>query len=474
MRVVLLNPPMKTMEMFGVTIEAGASQPPLGLCYVAAAAFEDGYDVLILDAEALGLNSEACIESIVDLKPDILGVTATTASVLTAGAIAKEVKKVCPNCITVLGGCHVSALPEKTLERLPGIDVAVVGEGEITFKEVLRAVKNGNSFDCVDGVVYRNHGLCQTTPRARVSNLDALPMPAWGLLPDIESHYQVQFHSRLRTPSFSLVTSRGCGGECRFCPRVVFGSQVTTHSGDRTFEMVRCLRQQHGIRSILFDEDNLLVPESRVSRYSDLMIESGLDVDWACLTRVDSVSEELLKKIHKAGCWQLLFGIESGSQRILDFIGKGITLESVRQAVQRARDAGISSKGFFILGLPTETRDTIEETIEFMLDLPLDDMTFCFFTPFPGSDLGMTAHAYGKVLTDWNRLNLYEPSFIPKDLTEDDLLEYGQRCVKLFYSRGRIVHSYLDRTANDERARDYACRFLSELAGVELTGFQTA
>ena len=464
MKVVLLNPPLKTMEMLGLEIKIGASQPPLGLCYIAASIRATGYNVQILDAEALGLSEIDCANKIMELGANILGITATTAAVHTAARIAEAVKRANPNCLTILGGCHVSALPEITLENFPSIDVAVIGEGEITLNELLRTIENNSIFEDVDGIAYRKNGMIiRTQRRARIHSLDELPMPAWDLLPDPSTHYQVQFHSRLQTPSFSLVTSRGCVGNCRFCPKAVFGSYVVAHSGERTFEMVKCLREKYGIRSILFDEDNLLVPHTRVLKFSDLMINEELDVSWACLTRVDSIPKSVLNKIRKAGCWQLLFGIESGSQKILDFIGKRITLDEVRSAINRACDFGLSPKGFFILGHPTETHETIKETIEFILELPLDDITICYFTPFPGCEFANIASPYGKVTNDWNKMTLYEPSFIPHGLTEEELIYYGKQCVKLFYSRKKIIDKHLERSNKDPVSGANIIRYLEKL-----------
>jgi anaerobic magnesium-protoporphyrin IX monomethyl ester cyclase len=464
MKIVLINPPLKTMEMFGLEIERGASQPPLGLCYIAAVARSNGYEIEILDAEALGLSEKECAKKIIELNANVLGLTATTSAIKTASRIAETVKIQRPDCLTVLGGCHVTAIPEITLKRCPSIDVAVIGEGERTFIELLRAFKENKSFENIDGIAFRKDGLIRRTrERVRIHNLDELPMPAWDLLPELRTHYQVQFHSRIHTPSFSLVTSRGCLGTCRFCPKTTFGSHITHHSGKGTFEMVSYLRQKYGIRSILFDEDNLLFPHDRIIEFSNLMIDAELDVDWACLTRVDSVPEWLLKKIQYAGCWQLLFGIESGSQRILNFIGKNITLSKISRAVHSACDVGISPKGFFILGLPTETHETIQETINFMLELPLDDITFCYFTPFPGTEFANSAHLYGKMLGDWDKMNLYEPSFIPNDLTEDDLIQYGKLCTKLFYSRQRILDKYKERAKYDQDSNFSAIHYLEKI-----------
>lgn len=452
MDILLVNPPMAlpTQEMIGVNIEAGASQPPLGLCYLGAKLRQDGHNVTILDAEALSLGKHECVEAILASSPAVVGFTAATPAVKTAARIATAVKTARPKTFIVFGGCHVTSAWQPTMLTFPAIDCCVLGEGEIRFSNLIAALESQSDLGQVRGIVLRyGDKLIKTSAGKRILCLDELPLPAWDLLPEIKTHYQVQFQSRLITPSFSLSTSRGCRGKCRFCPKATFGRKITTHSGFNTFLQVANLHNNHGVKHILFDEDDLLVPHDRVTSFCRHLNESGLQLSWSAFARVDSFDHDLLSVIYEAGCRQLLFGLESGNQTMLDLINKGVKLRQIKRAVEMASDMGIYTKGFFIAGFPGETPRTLEDTKKFMLELPLDDMSLCFFTPFPGAALTRLALNEGTIIDDWDKMNLYQPSYIAKDLSEESLFDWGKECVAEFYGRERIRKTYRKRMETD-------------------------
>jgi len=170
-----------------------------------------------------------------------------------------------------------------------------------------------------------------------------------------------------------------------------------------------------------------------------------VDFSWTCLGRVDHVTPENLRLMRRAGCWQISYGIESGSQAILEAIGKRITLEQIRTAVSATRAAGIQAKGFFIVGHPGETAETLRSTIEFALELPLNDISVTMLTPFPGTELYRRAAEFGQFDDDWRKLNLLNAVFVPHGLSVEALLRAQQELTRRFYLRPRVVADYASR-----------------------------
>jgi anaerobic magnesium-protoporphyrin IX monomethyl ester cyclase len=202
------------------------------------------------------------------------------------------------------------------------------------------------------------------------------------------------------------------------------------------------LHRRYGIREFSFEDDTFITFKARLKEICERLIDLRLGISWSCLGRVNHVTAENLQLMRKAGCWQISFGIESGSQEILSLINKRVTLDQVRQAVRLSRQAGIRSKGFFILGHPGETRETLRGTIDFALELPLDDISVCLMTPFPGTELYERAAEFGEFDPDWGNMNLLNVVFVPHGLKREDLLLAQKELIRRFYFRPRIVADY--------------------------------
>jgi radical SAM superfamily enzyme YgiQ (UPF0313 family) len=202
------------------------------------------------------------------------------------------------------------------------------------------------------------------------------------------------------------------------------------------------LYHRFGIREFSFEDDTFITFKTRLQDICQQLIELGLDISWTCLGRVNHVTADNLLLMKKAGCWQISFGIESGSQEILHLVNKRIRLDQVRQAVRLSREAGIRTKGFFILGHPGETPETLRMTIDFALELPLDDISVCHMTPFPGTELYDRATEFGEFDPDWNAMNLLTIVFIPHGLTRNELLSAQKELIRRFYFRPRIIIDY--------------------------------
>ncbi len=444
-KVVLVKPPISAREIYGDLAEAGSNEPPLGLAYLAASLRENGIEVAILDALALKLTFENTLKSILSLKPKFVGITAVTLDVHHAAKVAEMIKKEAPEIITILGGVHITAVPEETMAKFPQFDIGVINEGEATLVELIKALESNAHLGVVKGIIFREGGSLVMTPlRPFNDNLDSLPMLAWDLLPDLPKYYSTPPYSLDRSPSISIMTTRGCGMRCTFCFQGAFGRAVRMHSADYILRTVKHLYHTYGIRNIRILDDNFLSKANRVHEFCEKLIREKMDLTFSCFSRVDAVNEELLKLLKKAGCWQLIYGIESGSQEILNTVKKGISLAQVEKAIRLTKKARIRSLGYFMVGFPKENKRAIQETISFLKKLPLDDFKMNLLAPFPGSELYTTAAQYGYFNKDWKAMNMYtEPCFIPHGLTKEELLYYRRKAFREFYLRPRVIISYL-------------------------------
>lgn len=444
MDIVFVNPPISLEERYGKLSLSGSMAPPLGLCHLASVCRNEGLTTAIVDANPLGLRHSEVVEEVCSHHPKTIGITASTVSIESAARLSGMIKQKDPGRQVIIGGPHVTAAPVRTMQKYKSFDMGVIGEGEHTITELLHALSIGGDISNISGVIHRkNSGTVQNKKRKPITNLDELPMPAWDLLPELEHFYKPVSLSYHRLPSTSLVTSRGCSGKCTFCDRTVFGNVCRSFSAAYLFEMVNELYFKHGIRDILFDDDNFIMFKPRLARFCDLLMSSELDLTWSCNARVDIVDEETLRLMAKAGCWQIAYGIESGNQAILDVLNKGIRLEQIRKALRMTRKAGIQTKGFFMIGSPLETPATIEDTIRFMLELPLDDFQTTFFTPLPGCELYETIQTYGELEDDWSKMNMWYPVFVPKGMTRRELVVHAKRAFRRFYFRPKTLWGYL-------------------------------
>jgi len=446
--VFFATPPISMEERYGSLAGAGSSLPSLGILFLAAITRQQGFPTTLVDAAALNLASDVLLARVRTARPNVLGLSATTFSIYHAAAFAARVREILPDILVVIGGPHVSAAPLETMERFPEFDLAVVGEGESTIVELLRAVGNDSGLDEIAGIVVRREGAIHSTGRRDfITDLDQLPYPAWDLVEGFPGLYPPATFKVRKLPAASLVTSRGCPNRCIFCDRSVFGSNCHAFSTEYVIGMIRHLAEQFGIREFSFEDDTFITFKKRLVAICQAIIALGLDISWTCLGRVNSIDAEVLALMKKAGCWQISFGIESGSQEILTTIHKNVTLEQIRRGVALCREAGILSKGFFIVGHPGETRHTLKQSLDFALELPLDDISVTMLTPFPGTEIYDRASEFGEFDSDWSRMNLLNTVFIPFGLTREELELHQRTMMKQFYLRPRIVLGYMRRLA---------------------------
>lgn len=453
-KIIFVNPPLPIKNRYGALGQAGGREVPFGLCYLAAVVRQQGFSTAIIDSQTLNIDVDRTSQLVLSHNPGYVGITAATMAITSASELALKIKKYNPRIKVIVGGSHISALPEDTLRDNPFFDIGIVGEGEETLIELLNMLERRLDIGDVKGIVFRNHGEAVFTGyRFRIRNLDILAFPAFDLLPKLDRYYRVSTQSINGLPSISLITSRGCSGKCVFCDKSVFSDIVTFHSAEYIVALIEKLKKEYGIKSILFEDDNFMAFKPRLKKFVGLLKEKRLKISWSALSRIDAIDKDTLVTAKDGGCWQIQYGIESGSQEILNFYRKGISVEQIKQALDLTRKEGIKTKGLFMLGNPLETQVSIEQSRRLIGEAFLDDVTVTFFTPYPGAAIWNEANSYGDfpapsenwAKMNWQRMSCYDAVFIPKGLTREYLVSSQKKLLKYFYARPKTVFSYIIR-----------------------------
>lgn len=334
---------------------------PLGLASIIAylKSKDKSIDISVLDAWAEKIGFEELKNKVFKTKADIIGVFMVSPRYDQAKKTIETCREILPNSLIIAGGPHPSAIPVETLKDIPQLDICCIGEGEITMRELV----SGCQVPAINGIAYRNgEEIKLTPPREFIKNLDELPWPARDFFP-LEK-YKAQPPLGRKKPYFSIITSRGCPFQCAFCSKAVFKNNYRTRSPQNVCNEIEYLIKRCGAKEIQFYDDDFSLNMKRAEEICDEIIRRNLKFRWACATRVDQVNENLLKKMKKAGCCSLMYGLESGSQKILDSIDKRFTVEQVISAFEMAKKAGLSTFCSFIVGLPGETKETLKETFD--------------------------------------------------------------------------------------------------------------
>jgi len=428
----LISPPAQSV----VKQVIGTAAPPLGLAYLASITRELGCDVKIIDSLAEDLTLRDIKAKITKFYPDVVGVTATTSMIYDAYDVAAVAKEVNPNAMVVIGGPHATFMASEILQECKHIDVVVRGEGELTFRELLmKLMKNDWDFRDVLGITYRvNDKVRENPPRPLIQNLDYVPLPAYDLLP--MDRYRI---GKLKFGA--IITSRGCPYTCVFCSSSLqFGKKWRGHSVDRVLEELRILRYEYGRQEIEFLDDTFTLNKKRVLAIAEKIIEEGLDITWSASSRVNTFSREVGSAMNRAGAHTIYFGIESGSERTLEFIDKRITKEQAMDAAKAAKESGLRALGSFIIGFPYETEEDIRATIKFSNKVGVDLAQFTIATPYPGTKLWDLAVKENLLLTrNWRK-------FTTVDVVMKNLYLTPEKIKKLF------LWAYLNFYLNPKRA----------------------
>jgi anaerobic magnesium-protoporphyrin IX monomethyl ester cyclase len=438
LNVTLINPPQFTRY----------PQPPVGLALIAAILEKEGYPVNLIDANALNLRPEDLAIMITDT--DIVGITAMTPTIGAALSIAGQLKQSNPDLTIVIGGAHPTLMPEETLKASPATDIVVRGEGDATIIDLLRTLEARHPLGGIAGICYRTDDkIVRTAERKSNADMDALPFPAYHLLP--RQKYRPHPPHGMAMPFAAMVTSRGCPYRCAYCSKPVFGSRFRAQRPERVVAEMAYLKDSFGVKEIAFYDDSFTLDKKRVLAIAETIIDKGLQMTWSCETRVNLVDKELLNYMKRAGCYAVAYGIESASPEIIETLQKDTTLEQVNQAVHDSREAGLQVIGYFMLGSPGETPATIQQTIDYAKKLKVDFAQFSVTTPFPGTGL-YQIYMHGREEDPaWESFiyagtdNPTTPVFESDKLTRDDLKNWIRQAYRRFYLRPSYLWQRLRR-----------------------------
>ncbi len=407
---------------------------PLGLLSIASYLERSGHEVFVHDCLGPGAlrGTEKNAAAVATLRPDMIGVSATTSGFLDGYRLASLVKEKCPGVITVFGGVHISALGGELLEGYPEIDYLCLGEGEVTMAELA----DGRDPKAIDGLAWRNgKGVTVNRPRVHIADLDSLPFPAYGKLAGFPRGYNLPLFSYVRAPGATMITSRGCPYQCSYCDRSVFKRGFRYNSAGYIYEHMRHLRNDFGVRHVNIYDDLFTMNRDRIEELCGLLVTKPLGMNFNCAVRVGHADDDLLALLKRAGCLMVSLGIESADPDMLKRHKAGVKLEAVRDTVARIRKQGLRAKGLFMMGLPGETEDSVRATSDFVMSLGLDDMNMAKFTPFPGAPIWAGIEKEGTLENDWQQMNCLNFVFVPKGISSRERLDrlYNEH-VKRFYS----------------------------------------
>jgi radical SAM superfamily enzyme YgiQ (UPF0313 family) len=374
---------------------------PLGLAYLSSSLLENGFEVEIIDAGFFNHSANELKRKILNFSPDVVGISALSATYYPSIQIAKLVRDEAPEVKILMGGPHVTF---DSIDPLKNgfCDVVVRGEGEKTITELCRSlVDSPQSLGKIRGISFKNgEHLCKTSARPLIQNLDSLPFPAWDLFP-MEKY-------KATNPYAPVMSSRGCSYSCKYCSTSkMWRHKYRLRSIGNVVNELKVLRDQYGFTHISFIDDNFTFNKSRTLKLCEEL--KKLEMNWACGTRIDQVDKELLREMKKSGCRLIFFGIESGNQETLDFIRKNIRLNTVKKVIEQANLLEIQTIASFILGFPNETKEMAEKTVKYASRIKATYSQLHFLVPYPGTDFFIRMERHGiRFLTTTPWKTLYE------------------------------------------------------------------
>lgn len=382
MRIALVN------QNHAGSLESKRAYLPLGLAYMAAFLREKTkHELKVIDAAALDLSNEEVEKILKEFGADVVGVGAVTDTFEGALNVCKIAKRL--GMKTVVGGVHATVLPEESI-AFDEIDIVVIGEGEYTLAELLNVMEKKEDLKKVRGIIFKKKvkdkiKLVKTELRGRIQNLDELPFPARDLFPwKLYSSYSSLVRN---VPCMHIMTSRGCPFHCTFCASQKLWKGSISRTPKNIVAEIEHLIKNYKVKEIYLFDDTFNLDLKRIEEFCAEIIKRKIKLSFRVVARVYPITKEILQKMKKVGVWCIQYGIESGNQEVIKDIKKGIDLKQARKTFKMTNDVGIRTFGFFMIGLPKDTKKTIQETLNFALELNPDFVNFAILTIYPGTDI---------------------------------------------------------------------------------------
>ncbi|MBF0118011.1 MAG: B12-binding domain-containing radical SAM protein [Desulfobacterales bacterium] len=389
MKIILINSPIR--------LKANPSCIPYGLATIASTLREYGFDVEIYDINALRPSKNEIITTLSKKKWDIIGISGLITTYQFQKWLITEIKNIKPDGIIISGG-GLATSNSTFLFNKTDVDITVHGEGEDTMLNLCQTLQSGKNLNEIDGISFRQNANVIVNPkRKNIKNLDSIPFPAWDLLPmeiylknpiwGTNAVNSSSFKEGIKvTRSMNIISSRGCPFACNFCYHLFGNSDYRFRSAKNVIEEIEVLVDQYRVDFIGFVDDNMMASEKRLLEFCDLMEKKKFPITWGCHGRVTSAKQEILNRMAEVGCVWIGYGIESGSQKILDAMNKRVTVSQAKEAIINTRKASIYANTTFIFGYPSESLETIQETINFKREMNINCPSF-FATPYPCTPL---------------------------------------------------------------------------------------
>ncbi len=444
MKILLINPPsahiMRESIPPVVEDETGVF-PPLGLLSIAAYAESvPGWEVEVIDCQAQGIEHEDIEEKILKSAPDVVGVQVMTFTLIDSSMVSQTIRRVAPGIKIIWGGPHPTLFPVEsaTLEQ---VDIVVRGEGEYPIIGILNALRDGKPVESIPAIVTKKNLDKPIPDLTYIANLDELKIPAREYL-DPSLYTSVLASEKTIT---TMMSSRGCPCKCTFCDRPQMGKAFRKQSAERVVDEMAHVVEHQGVGEIIFYDDTFNMDRKRVFAICDLIMERGLKVVWDIRARIDTMNEKMITRLAEAGCQRIHYGVESGSARQQKLLKKNLNLTRVQNIFSLTQKAGIETLGYFMIGLPDETEEELQQTFDLMISLPMDYAHVALFTPYPGTmaysealDTNAYDHDYWKEFA-LNPSEEFTPKYWNQNHSDDELFALLKKAYAKFYSRPRYL-----------------------------------
>ncbi|MDH5542978.1 MAG: B12-binding domain-containing radical SAM protein [Nitrospinota bacterium] len=424
--------------------------PDLGIGFVASALRHAGYQVDFIDIKRDRISNEKLAETIRKNDYLMVGVKAFSPFLPEVNMVIDTIKEASPGIKVILGGPHPTYAWDKALKSCPNADIGIIGEGEIPVVKIADAIRAGKGFEGIESISYKDGDEIKASrPSGNFQSLENLPIPAWDLMdPRLYLDYENFWYFSKGETVANISISRGCPFSCAFCSDFMnYGKKVRYRNMKHVIEEIQRLQEYYGVDELHITDSIFTVNRKYAYEFCETLIRKRIKIHWATIdgTRLDTLDAPLLRAMEESGCYGTSVGIESGSERILEFMKKGITKEKIEEKVHLIKDTtNFLVQGYFILGYPTETLETMNETIDFAVKLPLDMAAFSPFRLTPGTEIAHYLEQHEpESAPDWSGQTMERIRYFPKGVTPEEMKAIHKKAYRAFYFRPHMVWKYL-------------------------------